>query len=301
MKENRKILNSFEIFCRSLIPTALTASCLLVPFSCSAADFAGTLDSVTITDTQGINTPPTSSFIYTVEGDTVTFNANESVDSDGTITEYRWDFGDGATGTGVATSHTYVNTDNVSVTLTTFDNSGAVSLTQQTLATGDCSKTPFYDVGPTANSIIAHYDATSIHVGGLWASTSDTEVCQVDVKIHSWKGDVSAIDYIVKIYAVTGNDFTDYTSPIATSATVSGSTFANLTFSAFTFSTPFDISNPMAIVISRLDKSFDSSNRIAIASDSTEPGVVDVVWYSSTGTMTGTQSRAQGIKLYKME
>ncbi len=37
----------------------------------------------------------------------VSFSASGSVDPDGTILEYRWDFGDGGTGTGIAASHVY--------------------------------------------------------------------------------------------------------------------------------------------------------------------------------------------------
>ena len=63
-------------------------------------------DSFTITrDTP--NVPPVASFTSSCTDLTCSFNASASSDSDGTISGYAWDFGDGTTGTGVTTIHTY--------------------------------------------------------------------------------------------------------------------------------------------------------------------------------------------------
>lgn len=57
------------------------------------------------------NTPPTARFsCSTAEGDaplTVAFSASSSSDADGYIRVYKWSFGDGHTGYGVNTTHTY--------------------------------------------------------------------------------------------------------------------------------------------------------------------------------------------------
>ena len=52
--------------------------------------------------------------------ETVTFDASASSDNVG-IVSYEWDFGDGTTGTGITTTHTYTNPGNYMVTLTVKD------------------------------------------------------------------------------------------------------------------------------------------------------------------------------------
>ncbi len=78
------------------------------------------------------NEPPVAAFTYSPkdpkDGDTVWFNASSSTDSDGTIVEYQWDFGDGVTftGTTINASHTYYVTkeETYTVTLTVVDDDG---------------------------------------------------------------------------------------------------------------------------------------------------------------------------------
>jgi len=75
------------------------------------------------------NPPPVASFEVSNElpraGDPVTFDASASYDSNGEITSYSWDFGDGNTGDGVKTSHVYTEDKYYVVTLTVTDNEGA--------------------------------------------------------------------------------------------------------------------------------------------------------------------------------
>jgi len=52
------------------------------------------------------------------------FDASSSFDNDGTIENYQWSFGDGATALGANQNHTYQNSGNYSVTFTITDNSG---------------------------------------------------------------------------------------------------------------------------------------------------------------------------------
>jgi serine protease len=57
-------------------------------------------------------------------GDTVNFNASGSSDPDGSIVSYAWNFGDGATGSGVTATHAYSSAGNYTVTLNVTDNGG---------------------------------------------------------------------------------------------------------------------------------------------------------------------------------
>jgi large repetitive protein len=72
------------------------------------------------------NSPPVASFSFSCSKFTCSFDAAGSKDSDGVITSYAWDFGDGKTGSGPAVSHTYkAPPDTYTVTLTVTDNGGA--------------------------------------------------------------------------------------------------------------------------------------------------------------------------------
>lgn len=72
----------------------------------------------------------TADFLHT--GETSTFDASASVDPDGTIVSYAWDFGDGNNASGQVVNHSYVNSGLYTVTLTVTDNNGrSSSLSQQ--------------------------------------------------------------------------------------------------------------------------------------------------------------------------
>jgi PKD repeat protein len=56
---------------------------------------------------------------------TVLFDASDSSDADGQIIAYDWEFGDGATATGIAVQHTYTQAGAFTAILTVTDNDGA--------------------------------------------------------------------------------------------------------------------------------------------------------------------------------
>ena len=55
---------------------------------------------------------------------TITFSAADSTDSDGTITDYLWDFGDGSSATGTTVEHSYTEAADYTVTLQVQDDGG---------------------------------------------------------------------------------------------------------------------------------------------------------------------------------
>ena len=82
-------------------------------------------DTVTVTATNAApNAAFTASPTSVQTGGTIAFSSTSS-DSDGSITSYRWDFGDGASSTAQSPSHTYNTAGSYTVTLTVTDNGGA--------------------------------------------------------------------------------------------------------------------------------------------------------------------------------
>lgn len=91
---------------------------------------------VTITYTVSSNSAPTASFttdetLYINEE--TTFNASDSTDSDGSITNYSWDWTNDGTydDHGVIQTHTYTETGYVNITLRVTDNEGATDIQTQ--------------------------------------------------------------------------------------------------------------------------------------------------------------------------
>ncbi|HEY7162811.1 MAG TPA: PKD domain-containing protein, partial [Acidobacteriota bacterium] len=84
--------------------------------------------------------PPLALFsVSPASGDTSTvfrFDAGTSRDSDGRITSYSWNFGDGNTASGQTASHRFSSNATFSVRLSVRDNSGMISTTQRSLSVG---------------------------------------------------------------------------------------------------------------------------------------------------------------------
>ncbi|OGS43111.1 MAG: hypothetical protein A3K76_03630 [Euryarchaeota archaeon RBG_13_57_23] len=86
---------------------------------------------VVVTDTFTINSPPVAQFTATPDYLTVNVDASASYDTDGTIVEYIWEWGDDTMGAGMITSHTYAMAGTYTVILTVVDNMGASGATMQ--------------------------------------------------------------------------------------------------------------------------------------------------------------------------
>ncbi len=105
---------------------------------------------LTVTDTAGqtatasqlvtVDALPVAAFTVNCRGRTCTFDASGSTDDVG-ISAYSWSFGDGQTGTGVTTSHTYTASGSFAVTLAVADTIGQTATTTHTVS---------IDLNPTA-------------------------------------------------------------------------------------------------------------------------------------------------------
>lgn len=107
---------------------------------------------------------------------TVSFDGSGSYDLDGDPLTYRWDFGDGTSGTGVSTSHRYVPGDDpVTAHLTVSDAQGASGVTEFTVMPSN--NAPQLDlVEPRAGTVYAVGDIIS-----AGASAADSEDGQLPV------------------------------------------------------------------------------------------------------------------------
>jgi len=92
------------------------------------------------------NEGPTAAFTASpsnpAPGESVTFDASGSSDPDGTLESYAWEFGDGSTGSGQSTSHTYDAAQTVDVVLTVTDDGGKTASVTETLTIGDPNAAP---------------------------------------------------------------------------------------------------------------------------------------------------------------
>ncbi|MFZ1286681.1 MAG: PKD domain-containing protein, partial [Candidatus Phosphoribacter sp.] len=143
----------------AIYPTALSAGQVQAQYLLGTTGAGG-----------GGNQPPTASFTSSTSGLTASVNASESSDPDGTISGYAWNFGDGATGSGVTASRTYAAAGTYTVTLTVTDNGGATASTTREITV---SQPP--PVGVLASDAFNRTVATggwgSADVGGAWTHT----------------------------------------------------------------------------------------------------------------------------------
>lgn len=100
-------------------------------------DGATTTTTRTVSVGAPVNQPPTAAFTVSPSsgspGTWFAFNASGSQDTDGSIVSYAWNFGDGATDTGITSHHTYASAATFTVQLTVTDNNGASNTTTRTV------------------------------------------------------------------------------------------------------------------------------------------------------------------------
>jgi len=99
----------------------------------------------------GSNVAPTANAngpYSAVVNNSVAFSSNGSIDSDGSITSFNWNFGDGSVeSTSENPSHIYTTSGNFTATLTVTDNQGATySTTAEVNVTADPALDPYCDV-----------------------------------------------------------------------------------------------------------------------------------------------------------
>ena len=133
---------------------------------------------LTVTDNQNVkgtasrtvtvgDLPPTAAFTSTCSGLVCNFDGSASVDSDGSIQSYSWNFGDGASlAANATTQHTYAHDGTYTVSLSVTDNAGLVGTALKSITLVATIPTASFAVACAGGSCT--FDANgSTDVGGV--------------------------------------------------------------------------------------------------------------------------------------
>jgi PKD repeat protein len=147
------------------------------------------------------NAAPTASFSSSCAAPSCSFDASGATDSDGTITSYTWDFGDGTSGGGVSTGHIYPQAGTYTVALTVIDDGGAtatdsksitvIGLTARAYTVKRLQKVDLSWNGPSGASFDVYRDGAKIatvtataytdNLGKAASGSHSYQVCQAAV------------------------------------------------------------------------------------------------------------------------
>ncbi|MCE2572367.1 S8 family serine peptidase [Motilimonas eburnea] len=120
----------------------------------------------------GGNNPPSALFNSSCSLLACSFDATTSSDSDGSITSYHWDFGDGNTGSGVNISHSYAVEGTYNIVLTVTDDDSAIGEAQAQVHVSDVNSptllTSSSNNGSTWTATV--YYETNDELNGVWSS-----------------------------------------------------------------------------------------------------------------------------------
>ena len=170
------------------------------------------------------NRPPTASFtesattVYTEEN--IHFDASGSIDPDGSIVSYFWDFGDGTNATGLTVDHFYAEDGTYTVTLTVTDNDGATATAVATKTVLNRVPVAFFTESATAvftNEIITFdasgsYDPDGSIVSYFWDFGDGTNSTGLTVThVYPDNG-----NYLVTLTVTDDDSSTDSTSATKT-------------------------------------------------------------------------------------
>jgi len=151
-----------------------------VPYNISGED---NQDLYPLMELYAENKPPVASFTFSPENpvvnDTIIFNASDSYDPDGNITAYKWEFGDGANGTGEIVNHSYSLAGNYTVNLTVMDDEEAENSTSKTIRVVEVEK-EIFDTGEQENpypSIFGTHNGTITPYEDIYVERMFTYSC----------------------------------------------------------------------------------------------------------------------------
>ena len=174
--------------------------------------------------TEGYNEPPVANFTYFINDLTVTFNATNSSDSDGTIIAWNWTFGDGNNGYGMIVEHNYTGEEETiyTVNLTVTDDGGKTGSTSKEI---DVTNTPpVANFNYTIDGKTVEFDASSSYdengtiVSYFWDFGDGTNGTGIEPK-HEY-----AKDYQTYEVTLTVTDSAGATASISKNVTIDDAT-----------------------------------------------------------------------------
>ena len=157
--------------------------------------------STTATSEMTVDVPPIAAFSTSLNtappGLPILFDASASMDSDGTIVSYAWDFGDGQTGAGVSVTHAYANNGTFTVRLAVADDLGAVDNVAGSIEIGNRGPS-IVSASPQASIVLGPGDAETLVVV---ASDPDG-----DLLTYSWLVDGLSVGGSSSAYVFHGSN-----------------------------------------------------------------------------------------------
>ncbi len=114
--------------------------------------------------------PPTASFTDDCTSLTCSFDASASTADGATITSYAWDFGDGSTGTGKTTTHTYDGNGTYTVKLTIGTDKGGADTVSKQVTVERVNQAPVASFTTVCDELACSFDASDSTDDGSVAS-----------------------------------------------------------------------------------------------------------------------------------
>jgi PKD repeat protein len=133
--------------------------------STATGSVTSSFDDLTVTTSAApvANQAPVAAFTASAASLVASFDGSTSSDADGSIAGYAWNYGDGATGTGATSAHTYAAAGTFTASLTVTDNQGATStITHPVTVTAPAANNPpVAAFTSTVASLTASFDGTT--------------------------------------------------------------------------------------------------------------------------------------------
>ncbi len=177
---------------------------------------------VTLEPIVAVNSPPVALFSYSPSspgiGEWIQFDASASVDPDGTIASYSWNFGNGATGYGATAWQRFTAHGNYTVTLIVTDDDGASDTISQTIQIGPTNQAPtaafgFSPTNPAVNGWVQFDGSGSFDTDGSIVSYSwNFGDGTTDTGVVSWHRFAAPGTYVVTLTVQDDSGGTDSTS-----------------------------------------------------------------------------------------